>query len=539
MYLSVNIDTLSEAVNQIEFRIKDIIDELLQNARRAKAKNVKIEYHPNYSIFTIVDDGIGIFRNGVSFQLGKSNWDEYTMLNEEPLGKGLYFLCSLEKGCTIESNGYKVHVAKDHLLGKQPIVVHNTDFFQGTRISFFLNISDCHLDDVIKEIEFYPIPLNFNGELLRMKDFLANAIYIKEWNGIRIGVFSHANSHNINVYGRLGYQYLEPSQSCRENYYYIYLDVLYCPKLKYEYNTFKVKCDAFKEILDAECKKIIYECIKFQGLKNNSHTLKYSAWEEARNLGIKLSEALPVLVNYQDTCKKVTDATILFSHDDSDLHNVIRAFSLHRDSTTDYSFFVYSEKEYLGYEWYNRLPVLHNVDCVITDINDKGEKYTLKPVHDIQCRPEKISMVITLRYLKSVNKSVYGEFYFTPEYPDYKFVDIHLDTDLLIVDHPHGALNDIGIYLIKSSDMSSNVLTDYITEALFDYNSYDDMESAEDEFYHRVKCLVLEFLDSENARNHYEVECAVNNHLLHILDRNKTINITITNRIPTITITDN
>jgi hypothetical protein len=148
-------------------------------------------------------------------------------------------------------------------------------------------------------------------------------------------------------------------------------------------------------------------------------------------------------------------------------------------------------------------------------------------------------MVITLRYLRSVDKSVYGEFYFIPEYHDYKFVDIHLDTDLLIVSHPHEVLNDTGIYLIKSSDMSSEALTDCIFEALFDYNNYEDTESAEDEFYYRATCLVLEFLDSENARDHYEVEYIVNAHLLHILDRNKTINITITDRIPTITITNN
>lgn len=36
---------------------------------------------------------------------------------------------------------------------------------------------------------FYPLPVTLNGRSLKQRDFLADAVHVVEWQGLRIGVF--------------------------------------------------------------------------------------------------------------------------------------------------------------------------------------------------------------------------------------------------------------------------------------------------------------------------------------------------------------
>ena len=65
-----------------------LVSELLQNARRAKAARVWIDYSPATRQLVVEDDGIGISDFQKLFTLNESGWDESTARDERPFGVG-------------------------------------------------------------------------------------------------------------------------------------------------------------------------------------------------------------------------------------------------------------------------------------------------------------------------------------------------------------------------------------------------------------------------------------------------------------------
>jgi hypothetical protein len=108
--IGINPKLLEKARNFFNASLTDILNELLQNARRAGASRVAISYDPASMSLTVSDDGSGIFRHGVTIDLGGSGWDGAMQASEDPAGCGLYhfskFLTDIEllKSKTIPSN---------------------------------------------------------------------------------------------------------------------------------------------------------------------------------------------------------------------------------------------------------------------------------------------------------------------------------------------------------------------------------------------------------------------------------------------------
>ena len=84
--VGINPKLLEKARNFFNASLTDVLNELLQNARRAGATRVDITYDSASRNLTVADDGSGIFRHGVAIDLGGSGWDGTMQASEDPAG---------------------------------------------------------------------------------------------------------------------------------------------------------------------------------------------------------------------------------------------------------------------------------------------------------------------------------------------------------------------------------------------------------------------------------------------------------------------
>ena len=99
-----------------------IFVELLQNARRAGAKTVRVTIEEvtgrsEECRVTIHDDGCGIDQFQGLVTLGKTGWDVSTKATEDPAGMGFYSLC-LSGEVEVTSGRRTVIITRDVFLGK-------------------------------------------------------------------------------------------------------------------------------------------------------------------------------------------------------------------------------------------------------------------------------------------------------------------------------------------------------------------------------------------------------------------------------------
>ena len=96
-----------------------IIGEMLQNARRAGATEVRITTHDNQ--ITIEDDGMGIGDPQQLLEFGASGWNDERSKAEDPAGMGFFSLA--RRNATVESwteagAGWRMELTPAHFTGE-------------------------------------------------------------------------------------------------------------------------------------------------------------------------------------------------------------------------------------------------------------------------------------------------------------------------------------------------------------------------------------------------------------------------------------
>jgi len=66
-----------------------LISELMQNARRAGAGRIEIDYDEKSKMLCVIDDGCGIADFQKLLTFNESGWDPATWVEERPFGIGL------------------------------------------------------------------------------------------------------------------------------------------------------------------------------------------------------------------------------------------------------------------------------------------------------------------------------------------------------------------------------------------------------------------------------------------------------------------
>jgi hypothetical protein len=359
--------------------------EVLQNARRAGATRIDVaieELSGAECRITIQDNGRGIDNFQSLLTLGASHWDSETKEREEPAGMGFFSLC--RTGVQVHSGSRSVNIAPSVFLGKSEARVEvRHEHVQGTRIIFRRSSSRTASVAALERVtEFCPLEVCLDGTSLPRHDFLEGALYRELIDGIEVGfspAFTWRNSSywqdelNWNFYGgRVRYAFdrfpcvlginkdgSPASLSARFNVFDTGRVKLQLPDRRAI-----IEDELLREFL-RKARAAAYRCFQRQG----QHVLPFKNWQEARELGVELPEAAPLLRSWHAT---PLDDNIdpVFGRSEprllSDLARVVRVGrdlpdghtlegALHCGATVEGALYQ-EQSDHEGYSWYDQLP---------------------------------------------------------------------------------------------------------------------------------------------------------------------------------------
>ena len=197
--------------------LDDIFVELLQNARRASATEIRVSTsllsEERWTV-TVADDGAGIADPAILLSFAESAWTTQTASLEDPAGIGFYSLA--RHGCAVASRplgkipAWSARICPDAFLGKADVLVrpdNGAPSPHGTAISFVTDRNpDCVESILADAARHFPLPVRFNGRTLPFAYFLEHALHIEAWQGLTFGVYRNQYppypDPDVNFHGR-------------------------------------------------------------------------------------------------------------------------------------------------------------------------------------------------------------------------------------------------------------------------------------------------------------------------------------------------
>ena len=162
-----------------------LVSELLQNARRAGARLIRVDHDPQARILTVQDDGHGLddFQKLLSFH--ESGWDADTCTQERPFGVG-FSKCLYAASRVVASGRRRVDIDTAAALAKALVEVEECvegDAVAGTRVE----LHGVDLPDLAQRVEElcagFPVPVWFNGEPLAT--LVSSRLALRCWQATR------------------------------------------------------------------------------------------------------------------------------------------------------------------------------------------------------------------------------------------------------------------------------------------------------------------------------------------------------------------
>jgi hypothetical protein len=185
------------------------ISELMQNARRAGASRIDIEYSGD-GILTIRDDGEGISSPQALLTIGKSGWNNLELLDtENPFGIGFAAAIFASSWMQVKTAGWSAHIETEKLLAFEPIAILSTGATSGTEVSLKLQPSlvenfEKHQDALRNTVlDFacgFPTPVIFNGEELSQPDQIDDSFRKFEYGYVRCAFSPTMASLEADIY---------------------------------------------------------------------------------------------------------------------------------------------------------------------------------------------------------------------------------------------------------------------------------------------------------------------------------------------------
>lgn len=414
---------LTKANRLFSNTLEQVLAELLQNARRAGATLVTIttqsaiesfkpiiDFAPPEAgllLITVTDNGTGIEDFSKLLHLGDSNWNEDVEVREDPAGMGIFSL--IHTGALITSRGKSVNLTQEVFLGKVEVPIVDAEFQPGTTIQFVRSESLDRIKGALKEVATYgPIDVSFNGSLVEREDFLADAEFIKEFPGYRVGVQrgsrclrnawgglfdrkSKANFHGL-VIG-------EVNLGAEDLNFKTRVDVLDASILHLELPARNaVVQDAAYTALQASVRRAVFEFLA----SLPEHFEPFKVWKESKELGIDLKESSPCLKSFvvygptegSEPISKTLDvekagyelgeklakrfAVVELPPDTESILAVSFDLEWHERGLPGDLIAVEANSAYAGYQWYDNLPRITDVSLFID-----GNKAPVKAEKDI------------------------------------------------------------------------------------------------------------------------------------------------------------
>lgn len=155
-----------------------VVTELLQNARRAKASRVAVDYDPATQTLAVRDDGTGIADWQKLVTVGESGWDAAVVRDEHAFGMGFMKSLYSARRCTVQSRARMIAFDTAAALRQRPIEVRNAAAGAETSVT----LEGVLLPEFARRMAMlasaFPIPVLCNGSLLPRPLALDSRAYV-------------------------------------------------------------------------------------------------------------------------------------------------------------------------------------------------------------------------------------------------------------------------------------------------------------------------------------------------------------------------
>ena len=230
-----------------------LVTELLQNARRAGASEVRIEHDPAGKRLVVTDDGCGMQDFQRLLTINESGWSEDTVEAERPFGVGFSKCLYAASRVSVKSRGRQLSFESEQALQMSALVVEpSADAPTVGTIVELEGVDLPHLDGCIDRLtQGFPIPVSYNGQsqerphALGHRDFVATEVGLMSLCGLTdgsmpSGICLYLDGHPIGGFER---GYLFP---------YGHVDVLHLDSRK-----FAARLPDRTELIDMEEKRLV------------------------------------------------------------------------------------------------------------------------------------------------------------------------------------------------------------------------------------------------------------------------------------------
>ena len=555
---------------------RQTIDELFQNARRAGASHVDV--HISNDGVTVTDDGCGAADPSSLLAFGRTGWDNDTVRREDAAGMGVFSLARYSE-TVIESRprpaengngaspapGYRVRLTPEHFLGKMAAPVEIIDDDQvpfGTTVRFSHNLhrqsreaknTDIRLQNekeliwIIKQktmavaeaAQYFPLPVRVNGRSLPGADFLKQAVYTREWNGLRIGVRMASRSKMLGRNVERGFKMamcrmnfhgimatLEmPEVPALDRYWFVGIDVVNCPSLELVLPARETIVEGpFVDKLRTVCRETIY---KAMAAHESLVEVPKQVHDDAADIGINLPVPAPRLQNWEPEYpyefsrknrphrpRETPPADALIVDEDipvCDQHTLDRAAV----RTGLKARLCNRDKRLEGYPWYNAMPRITKIDTTVTT---DGKRQTLEKlrtaaaedVHPSEWRPDTITLNLTITSADGEKTSL----------------EIPADA-VFLTESDYCWPESLEILITKTSRITSAEVAELIQNAYFDCSedSDDDFKSQWDGHWNAACSKADKLLLTAEEATISKISRAAETHLEYLIPKDAKVTI--------------
>ena len=511
---------------------EDILNELLQNARRSGASTVDISTEGGE--ISVTDNGDGIGNPETILAFGQSGWDENTTLRENPAGMGIYALARRNRvsvtSKTKDGRTWRVNLIPDHFTGKLVAPIERLEDnrrLPGTTVTF----NGEPITEMIEKIaRHYPLPVHLNGVEVTRTDFLENARHITSWQGIRIGVYqNHAWERQLNFHGILVKDAKLPLVPTLDDTWFAKADVVDCPHLELTLPSRKeVVQTPFMAELRHECRRAVFRAML---LGNEPVNVSKATQDHAASMGLSLPDAAPRLRTWKakeghddqyssgvPQSRQVEQNSLVMETDDlcaADQQTLARAMD--RNGIIDQA--MESDERLQGYRWYDRLTKATKLRITVKADGEEHDLHELRSQQQKPANKRPDSIVFTLETMDGDGNE--GE--------------ITLPSDVAFARADRECMDDCDPLLTKDSSIKVGELVGLMRQSLFhpsddiEWGSYENQEELHEAEYERT---ALTMLASKEAAAIAALVNAVQRHVGHEVPQGKTALIRVTNKGP-------
>ncbi len=459
-------DAIAKVSRLFNATLDDIFAELFQNARRAGASKIIVDQFDDPelgAVIRIVDDGPGLTDPKHLFMLGQSAWADQVTSVEDAAGMGFFALAGRHVRITVQqkdtNQSWVIEASPDSFNGAAPISCSEGPAgHKGMTILISAKQGENFVPAANYAARYLPLDVSVDGPLAERSDFLAEADFIEDWNGIRIGIYRvphnrFRNDMNVNFHGVTLYAKLPSISQQFHRSYYARLDVIHCTSLKLVLPARKeVVEDTFFDELRAKIRTVFFQRILAAG----SHSLSFEAFSEAATLGVDLAPAVMMLRPFSPThadtdcdqqlpLQMITSDDILFDSDGGAIEeqNLAYALSNQRAPSTLFE----PNSAFKGYAWYDQLACL-SVKHYVFIGDDHAEIILPEKQYETDGRPTQLEIHCEIGSNEGVE-------------------NWQCTTDWLIFGEDYVTLDEVDIAVTKCSKTTSADLVDFLENALF------------------------------------------------------------------------